>query len=109
MDPKAVHTALKQIVPGYLPYLILTALTLNITKPNDYGGYTTDVYPIGFAVGPGITFGNMLVAGTANKNMLNELYNYNILSRDIPKGETVYGIIGVRDLGYIPISVRLKE
>jgi len=38
--------------------------------------------------------------------MLNELYQYNILRRDIQKGETVYGIIAVRDLGYSPLSVK---
>jgi hypothetical protein len=109
MEPKTVHIEIKQIVPGYLPYLILTALKLIITKPNNYGGTTTDVYPIGYVLGPGITFGNMLIAGTANKSMLNELYNYNILSQDIPKGETVYGIIAIKDSGYIPLSVKLKK
>lgn len=102
MEPIAIKESIKQIVPGYLSYLLLTFLQLNI-----YQGNTVDSYPIGVVVGPGITMGNMTVAGSANKNMLNELYEYNILSRDIQKGETVYGIIGVRDMGYSPISVKM--
>ncbi len=106
MEPMAIKESIKQIVPGYLPYLLLTFTNLYVTK-STYYSVTTETYPIGLVLGPTITIGNMAVAGSANKNMLNELYDYNILSRDIQKGETVYGIIGVRDMGYIPISVKM--
>ena len=102
MEPMAIKESIKQIVPGYLPYLLLTFLQLNI-----YQGNSVDSYPIGVVVGPAITIGNMAMAGSANKNLLNELYEYNILSRDIQKGETVYGIIGVRDMGYSPLTVKM--
>jgi len=104
MEPMAIKNSIKQITPSYLPYLLLTFVNFYVTN-----GSTTQTYPIGLILGPGITIGNMAVAGTANTKMLNELMQYYILNRDIKKGETVYGIIGVRDMGYNPISVRLRE
>ena len=102
IEPMAIKESIKQIVPGYLPYLLLTFTNLYVAI-----GTSTETYPIGLVLGPAITIGNMAMAGSANKNMLNELYEYNILSRDIQKGETVYGIIGIRDIGYSPISVKM--
>nr|MDQ3394479.1 hypothetical protein [Bacteroidota bacterium] len=104
MEPMAVKESIKQIVPGYLLYLLLTFLQLNVSS-----GDSGDSYPIGIIIGPGITIGNMAMAVTANKNMLTELYEYNILNKDIQKGETVYGIIGVRDMGFNPITIKIKK
>ncbi|MFO7657295.1 MAG: hypothetical protein R6W78_09525 [Bacteroidales bacterium] len=106
MEPIVIKESIKQIVPGYLPYLIFTFTNLYVTK-GTYNGVSTQTYPIGIVLGPAITIGNMAVAGTANKNLLDELYKYNILNRDIQKGETVYGIIGIGDVGYRPISVKM--
>ena len=103
MEPMVIKKSIKQIVPLYLLYLLLTPLNLTITSGN-----STTTYPIGLAIGPGITIGNMAFAGTANKKMLKELNEYNILDKDIKKGETVYGIIGVGNMGYDPISVKLR-
>jgi hypothetical protein len=106
MEPMTIKESIKQIVPGYLPYLLLTFTRFYVTK-STYNSVTTQSYPIGLVLGPVITTGNMVAAGTANRDMLNELYEFNILSRDIQKGETVYGIIGVRDMGFSPISVKM--
>jgi len=51
----------------------------------------------------------MLIAGDANTKLLDELRLYNLIGRDIKPGETVYGIIGVRDIGYSPITVEVTE
>lgn len=108
MEPALIKNILKQIVPVYIPYLLLTFVNLTVTKITP-SNTTTNVYPIGLVLGPVITIGNMAVAGSGNSNMLMELNEYNILNKDIKKGETIYGIIGIRDIGYSPISVRLKE
>jgi hypothetical protein len=105
MEPITIKESIKQIVPGYLPYLLLTFVNLTLTKSNS-NGVTTEVVPIGLGLGPGITILNLGIAGSANKNMLDELNQFNILNRNIKKGETVYGIIGVRDMGYSPISIK---
>lgn len=102
MEPMIVKESIKQIVPGYLPYLLLTFVNLTVTK-----GTSTDVIPIGLGLGPGITFGNMAIAGSANKNLLKELNQYNILNEDIQKNESIYGIIGIRNYGYSPISLKM--
>ena len=102
IEPMAIKNSLKQFVPGYLPYLLLTFTNLYITN-----GSTTETYPIGLLLGPGITFGNMAVAGSANTKMLNELNEYDMLNMDIQKDETVYGIIGIRDMGYSPITIKM--
>lgn len=104
LAPMAIKNSIKQVVPAYLPYLLLTLVNLSITNNNK-----TQVYPIGLVLGPGIAGGNMAVAGSSNNKMLKELIEYDILSRDIQKGETVYGIIGIFDLGYNPISVKIKK
>lgn len=104
MGPQVVHGTIKQLVPAYAPYLLLT-----LTKFYVSNGYSTTVYPIGLLLGPGITIGNMALAGSSNKKMLMELMSYNILEKDIQKGETVYGIIGIRDSGYGPITIKKKN
>lgn len=104
MAPVDIKNKIRQSVLSYLPYLLLTFTTVIVS--NDYSDVS---YPVGIVVGPGITAANMAVAATANKKLLSELNDYNILDRNIDPGETVYGIIGVRNTGYGPISVRLKN
>jgi hypothetical protein len=109
IEPMVMKEIIKQIVPAYLPYLFLTILNGTLTKIEN--GVVTEekYYPAGFILGPSITAGNMIVAGTANKNMLNELVDNNILYNNIEKGETVYGIIGIQDTDYSHLSLRSRE
>jgi hypothetical protein len=104
LEPLATKQMLKQQVATYLPYLLLTPIKLFVSS-----GRSTDVYPIGYALGPGITVGNMAVAGTANSNLYNELEMYNLLGKEIQPGEVVYGIIAVRDMGYTPLSIKMLD
>lgn len=107
MEPMAIKKSIKQIVPAYLPYALLTFVNFTVTKTSSSGMPETDVYPIGYGLGPAVTFGNMAMAGSSNRDLLNELYEYNILGRDIQKDETVYGIIGVRNIGYNPLTLKM--
>ncbi|SMG48802.1 hypothetical protein SAMN05661096_03523 [Marivirga sericea] len=108
MEPMIIKESIKQIVPGYLPYLLLTFVNLTTTKEQN-GIIEQNVIPIGLVLGPGITVGNMLIAGDANTKLLDELRLYNLIGKDIKPGETVYGIIGVRDIGYSPITVEVTK
>ncbi|MFC2151833.1 hypothetical protein ACFLSE_04830 [Bacteroidota bacterium] len=105
LEPIVVKHSIKQAAPSYLLYLLLTPLKLFVTKTTATS-VTTETYPIGYVLGPTLALGNMAVAGTANTNLLNELNTYNILNQNIEKGETVYGIIGLKDLSYNTISIR---
>jgi hypothetical protein len=104
MEPLVVKTSLKQGVAGHLGYLLLTFLKLWVNKNGE-----VTVYPIGYVLGPGLAIGNMAVAGTANNMFYTELNENNILFREIPAGQTVYGLIGIHDSGYNPLSVKLKK
>lgn len=96
IEPKVIQQQLKQGVPIYLLYLLLTPLQLNT------GDSST---PIGLAVGPGITVGNMVAAASANSKLLQELENNFLNGQKVDPGETVHGLIGIRDSGYNPLTL----
>lgn len=100
LDPSILHKELKQGVPEYLLFLLLTPMQLTTGD---------DSTPIGFVVGPGIAFGNMIGAGAANQNFLRELNTFNVINKTINPGETLFGLIGVRDTGYNPITIKVAE
>jgi len=104
VDPYICKQLLKQSVPGYFLYLLFTPLQFGTT---DNYGRIIESYPIGLALGPGLTAINTITAANANSKLSRELYEYDIMNRDIRAGETQYGIIGVRDSGFNPITVKL--
>lgn len=101
LDPMLIKNSIKQIAPAYLPYLLLSFLNLNVTTET-----SSESYPIGLFIGPGITLGNMLCASGANEKLLSELIRFNMINKDIAKGETVYGIIGIRSNEYPNLTLR---
>lgn len=62
---------------------------------------------IGFIPGPVLSGGNMLVAANANNNLYKELVQYDILYHDIQPGETIFGLVGFRNLDYAPLTIKL--
>jgi len=103
VDQVVMKKSIKQIAPAYLPYLLLTFLRLNV-----YTETSSDSYPIGLAIGPGLAVGNMICAGTANDNLLSELTRYSLINKEIKRGETAYGIIGIRTLEYPTITLEYR-
>lgn len=103
MEPTEIFNEIKQQSGWYYAYLALSFMNLYVTT--DKGSNT---YPVGVIVGPGLTVGNVLTSNKANKNLKNELFEYDIVYRDIQKGETVYGLIGIRSSGYGPLTVKVK-
>jgi hypothetical protein len=103
IDPATLHRELKQGVPIYLLYLLMTPIQFYSTNSS---GQTTST-PIGVVLGPGLAIGNMVGAGGANQNFLKELNTFNLINKTIKPGETVYGIIGIRDIGYNPINIKV--
>jgi len=99
IDAISIRNELKQSVPGYLPYLLLTPLTLSVNGSSPF--------PIGLILGPAIAGGNMITAANANRDLYKELVKYDVLYRDIKSGETVYGLVGFRNLDYIPLTIKL--
>ncbi|MBI2269577.1 MAG: hypothetical protein HYU69_04380 [Bacteroidetes bacterium] len=102
MEPLVVKELIQQFVPGYLPYVLLVFVKM-YTINNDG---VVKTYPIGLILGPVIAVGNMGMAASANYSLYSELNEYNIINKNIQKGETIYGIIGVREMGYDPIFIK---
>lgn len=105
LNPYILKQLLKQQSAGYLFYLLLTPFTVNAL---DYNGRVIQTYPVGLVVGPGLAAANIFSAANANRRMTRELWENNIINRDIKSGETIYGIMGIMDSGFNPISVRLR-
>lgn len=102
LDPQTIHSQLKQGVAPYLLYLLLTPMNFYTTSSDG----TTDSTPIGLVVGPGLALGNIAVSSSANTNFKKELERYSIIGKTIKAGESAYGIIGIMDSGYSPLTIK---
>lgn len=103
IDSDIVHKELKQ---GTLIYLLYSLIWLNKTECDEFGNcQTTAIFPIGVP----ITVGNMVVAGSANKQFATELLSNSITTKVIAPGETAHAIIGIPDAQFQPLSIKLKE
>ena len=102
LDPEVVGQSIRQGVAIYLLYGLITIQTYECS----FGGCeTTAVYPIGVP----IAIGNMVVAGSANTNFKNEVKAYSLVDKRILPGQTVYGILGFRELEFGNLSISLKD
>jgi hypothetical protein len=109
MDNEKVFKSLKQSTATYLLYLLLTPMNLYTTKTNSNGFQEqTSSTPIGLVVGPGLAAGNMIAAGSANKKFKTELSKYKIYGTTIKKGETAYGLIGIKSDNYDALKIRVE-
>jgi hypothetical protein len=105
VDGNLVYNEVKQGTLIYLLYLLLTPATLKTTT----NGIETNSIPIGYALGPGLTLGNMASAGTANGNFRKDLQKYMIESGSVIKnGETRFGLVALRSDNYDTINVKIE-
>lgn len=102
LTPYIFQNSIKQKSMAYLPYALFTFLNFNISN----GSYYSQSIPVGYVLGPLLTFGNIIVASNANKNLLKELIEYDLRNKDIRKGETVYGLIGIDQGEFMPLTIR---
>lgn len=102
ITPFMMENRIKQISTAYLPYILFTFLRVNISN-----SYYSQSIPVGYFLGPLLTFGNVIVASSSNKNLLNELNKYDITHKEIQKGETVYGLISIDEAEFMPLSTKL--
>jgi len=102
--PDLIHKKIKQTTPLYLLYLLLTPMEFTTSS----NGYETNSIPVGYVIGPGLAAGNIAVAATANARLKNELMQFDMLDREIKSGETVYGLVGIPESGFVPLRIVLK-
>lgn len=106
MEPAIVARQVRQSVPIYALYALLSIISFHTF---DQYGQVESSTPIGLYIGPPIAVGNMIVAGSANKNFKAELMGTSLLHRTIADGETVYGLISIPENGYRPLSIKINQ
>ncbi|WP_127846027.1 hypothetical protein [Psychroflexus aestuariivivens] len=109
MDNEKVFEILKQSPTSYLWYLLLTPINIYTYETNSDGVQeTSSTIPVGLILGPGIAGGNMIYANSSNKKFNSELTDYDINGRVIKKGETRYGLIGIRSDSYDSLKLKIQ-
>lgn len=101
---QAAHD-LKQGVAIYLLYVLGIGQVGGTYDP--YTGQTTGGTILPW--GPLVAAGNMLGASGANKNMRNELAAYDLSNKVLRPGETVYGIMALRETSVSPLKLTLRR
>lgn len=111
LDREKTFKELRQKPATYLFYLPLTLLTVQITTTNSdhNSAQTTNSIPVGLILGPGLAGGNLYQAARANKKLKKELLENDLTGKRIPKGETIYGLIGVRADNYDNLKINISE
>lgn len=99
MDNERAFKSLKQNSATYLFYLLLAPVNLYTTKVSG-NEVKTQSYPIGLAIGPGLSIGNMVAAGSANKKLKGQLQALNVMGLKVAPGKTVSGLICIRSSSY---------
>ena len=107
VDQKITEDKIKQGVPIYLLYLLLSPATINTSGTSNDGVPTSNSFPIGLIIGPALTATNMIVAGSANKSFKDEIEQYG-LYKPVHDGETIFALVAFRDIGKDEITLRLK-
>jgi len=98
-------TDMKQGVLIYLLYVLLNptfGIQTNSATGQSSGG--TTIY-----MGPFIAAGNMIGAGAANQNLRKEFTAHDLINRNIKPGETVYGILSLRETNVAPLRLQLRN
>ena len=96
---------MKQGVAIYLLYLLLN---FNVGSYTTVNGQIVEDNRKFIPTGPFIAGGNMLGAGMANKNMRTEFARYDLTNKVLRPGETVYGIVPIREMNVAPLKLVLR-
>lgn len=107
ITPVAGTIAAHDMKQGVAIYLLYLLLNFNVGGTTDArtGATTGATY---LPTGPFIAGGNMLGAGLANKNLRKEFETFDLTNRTIKPGETVYGILSLRETAVAPMRLELR-
>jgi len=95
---------MKQGVAIYLLYILLNPRLGGTTDPRTGAITGGTLLPLG----PFLAGGNMLGAGGANTNMRKEFAAYDLTNRTLKPGETVYGIVSLRETAVAPLRIEMR-
>lgn len=105
--PVPAAIAAQDMKQGVAIYLLYLLLNFNIGGTTDARTGATTGGTI-LPTGPFVAGGNMLGASIANTNMRKEFEAFDLTNRTIKPGETVYGIISVREMAVAPMRLVLR-
>ena len=113
IETENLFKKIKQSPASYLWYLLLSPTQFYSGTTTTSNGYYTQTkpansFPIGLVLGPGLAGGNMIAASSANMNFKNELMQFDLNGKTIKKGETVYGLIGIKSRRYDSIKIKMQ-
>ncbi|MDX1461464.1 MAG: hypothetical protein R3359_00290 [Marinirhabdus sp.] len=108
LDSEMAFSTLKQKPATYLFYLLLTPLNLQTIENKNGFQEAKNIFPIGLILGPAITGGNMIVAGSANKKFKADLESNNVLGKTIKPGETLDGLLIINSATFESLRLKLK-
>jgi len=108
VQPVAAQLAAQDLKQGVWIYLLYVLLNPTFTKTTTTNGYTTASDGTTLYIGPFIAGGNILGASLANANMRRDLENNDLINRTIRPGETVYGLISLREPTVAPLRLELR-
>lgn len=108
--PVDARIAAKDMKQGVAIYLLYVLLNFNVGGTTTSNGYqTTTSGGTYLPTGPFIAGGNMLGASLANNNFRRELEQYDLTNRVIRPGETVYGLLCLREAAVAPLRLELRS
>ena len=108
VTPVANAAAAQDLKQGVAIYLLYLLLNITITSSTSTNGYATSANTTFLPTGPLIAGGNMLGASLANGNMRKEFETFDLTNRTIKPGETVYGILSLRETAVAPMRLELR-
>ena len=109
VTPVAGSIAAHNMKQGVAIYLLYILLHPTLTKTNTTNGYATNSESSTYYIGPFIAGGNMLGASLANGNLRHELKQYDLTNRTIRLGETVCGLLCLRETVFAPLRLELRS
>ncbi len=107
--PVAGGIAAHDMKQGVAIYLLYVLLNPTLTKTSSTNGYLTTQESNTYYIGPFIAGGNMLGASIANGNFRRELEQYDLTNRNIRPGETVCGLVCLRETSVAPLRLELRS
>ena len=107
--PVAADIAAQDMKQGVAIYLLYVLLNVTVNTTTTTNGYVTSGSSTFLPTGPFIASGNMLGAAMANGNFRRELQQYDLTNRNIAPGETVYGLVSLREFNVAPLRLELRS
>ncbi len=109
LDKNEIYNNLKQQGAYHLFYLLFAPAQFQKSKTGNGITTTENVFPIGLILAPALAGGNIAIASSANKKFQKELEAYDLLGKTIKKGETKYGLVGIRSSNFEELELEIKQ